>query len=190
MAQPDCMDGTAESTVAKWFVAIVNPRHEKKVADTLSTLGYQSFVASQKERRIWKNGRKKIVDRIVIPSVVFIRCTERERRHIVTLPCILRFMVNRAAFSGTLNKPPAVIPDSQIDRLKFMLGQSDIPVNFVPTLFKVKDSVRVIRGTLMGLTGEIIKQPDGSHALTVALSLLGGATVSIDPTDVEKIIDI
>lgn len=172
---------------AKWFVAIVNPRHEKKVADNLAALGYITFVASQKERRIWKNGRKKIIDRMVIPSVVFIKCTEQERRQIVALPYIIRFMVNRAAFSGTLNKPPAIIPDNQIERLRFMLGQSEMPVNFIPTLFKIKDSVRVIRGKLIGLTGEIIRQPDGSHSLTVALSLLGGASVTIDPTDVEKI---
>ena len=68
-----------------------------------------------------------------------------------------------------------------------MLGQSDYPVEFIPTEFKVNDNVRVIRGKLCGLEGEIRENSDGTHTLIVSLSLLGGATVFIDPHDVEKI---
>ncbi len=186
-AVPTGVDDAVGVNEAKWFVAIVNSRHEKSVAEKLQEAGYDSYVASQREMRVWNNGRRKMIDRVVIPSVVFVRCTERQRREVVALPFVNRFMVNRTAERGTLNRPVAVIPDRQIRQLQFMLGQSETPVNFEPTIFKVNDNVRVIRGHLQGLEGEIMQNSDGTHTLTISLSLLGGATVLIHPQDVEKI---
>ena len=184
---PAGVDGAVGVPETKWFVAIVNSRHEKSVAEKLTGIGLETYVATQKEMRVWANGRRKIVDRVVIPSMVFVRCTEKERRQIVNLPYINRFLVNRSADSGGLNKPVAVIGDAEIRKLKFMLGQSDSPVEFLPTAFRVNDSVRVIRGSLRGLEGEIRENSDGTHTLLVSLTLLGGATVHIQPQDVEKI---
>lgn len=186
-ARPSGVDGAVGVDDSKWYVAVVNSRHEKAAAENLNSFGYDCYVATQQELRIWKNGRRKMVDRVVIPSVVFVRCTEKIRREIVTLPFINRFMVNRTAETGTLNKPAAVIPDVQIRRLQFMLGQSEEPVQFEPTLYRVNDTVRVIRGHLKGLEGEIKLNSDGTHVLTIGIAMLGGATIKINPLDVEKI---
>ena len=70
----------------KWFVAIVNNNTERSVEEKLSKSGYETYVAKQKVIRVWKNGKKAKVDKVLLPSVVFIKCTERERREIVTLP--------------------------------------------------------------------------------------------------------
>lgn len=184
---PSGVDDAVGVPDSKWYVAIVNARHEKVVADRLKESGYESYVASQKEIRVWRNGRKKMIDRVVITSIVFVKCTETERKEIVTYPYINRFMVNRSAESDGKNRPLATIPEVQIDRLRFMLGQSDLPVSFDPARFRINDNVRVVRGRLRGLEGEIMRNPDGSHRLVVAISILGGATVVIDPMDVEKI---
>lgn len=184
---PQGVDDAVGVPERRWFIAIVNSRQEKKVADNLQELGYESYVASQKELCVWKNGRRKIVDRVVIPSIVFVKCSDRERLRIVNLPFINRFMVNRIADTGGFNKPVAVVGDKEIKKLKFMLGQSDQPVEFEPTIFRVKDNVRVIRGNLCGLEGEIRKESDGTSKLIVSLPHLGGATLIIDPKDVEKI---
>lgn len=186
-AEPKGVDGAVGVAEAKWFVALVNSRHEKSVAEKLGQRGVDCYVATQREMRVWQNGRRKMIDRVVIPSVVFIRCTEKERREIVALPYVNRFMVNRTTDSGTLNRPAAIIPALQMRRLQFMLGQSETPVNFEPTIFKVNDNVRVIRGHLRGLEGEIMKNSDGTNCLIVGLSILGGATIIINPRDVEKI---
>lgn len=181
-------DGAVGVPEAKWFVAQVNSRHEKKVSERLQEFGLESFVATQEEMHIWKNGRRKKVERVVIPSVVFVRCTESKRREIVALPYINRFMVDRTVKSGPNSSRVAVIPSAQIAKLRFMLGQTEVSVNFTPTVFHVNDNVRVIRGRLAGLEGEILKKSDGTHTLTISLSLLGGATVLIAPQDVEKIL--
>ncbi len=184
---PRGVDGAVGVPATKWYIAVVGSRHEKSVAQKLADLGFETFVASQREMHVWKNGRRKMVDRIVIPSTVFIKCSERQRRELLTLPFISRFMVNRTADSGSLNKPAATVPDDQIARLRFMLGQTDTPVYFEPTQYHVCDNVRVIRGHFIGLEGRITKNSDGSHRLTVEISMLGGATINIDPNDVEKI---
>lgn len=117
-----------------------------QLPQSLSNIGVENYVAIQKEMRRWSNGRRRIIDRVVIPSVVFVRCTEYQRRSIVTLSYINRFMVNRMADSGSFNKPVAVIRDEEINKLKFILGQSDYLVDFVSDIFQVDDNVRVVRG--------------------------------------------
>lgn len=186
-AVPQGVDGAVGVPDAKWFVAMVNSRHEKAVAEKLLVAGVESYVAIQKEMRLWKNGRRKMIDRVVIPSVVFVKCSDLQRREIVTLPYINRFMVNRMVETNGLNRPVAVISEAEIQKLKFMLGQSDYRIEFVPTVFRAKDNVRVIRGSLTGLEGEIQNNPDGSHCLMVSIPMLGGAIMHIDPKEVEKI---
>lgn len=171
---------------SKWFVAIVNPRHEKAVAERLVSIGFEAYVATQQELHIWNNGRKKMIDRVIIPSIVFIRCSEKQRREIVRFPFILRFMVNRSANTEGL-KPLAVISDKEIGRLKFMLGQSDYPVEFTATNFKAKDNVRVVRGKLAGLVGVVDKVSDCHHTITIIIDHLGCAKVVIESQNLELI---
>ena len=182
------VDDAVGVTPAKWFVAIVNSRHEKAVRDNLLKINIEGYVATQQEMRVWNNGKRRLVDRVVIPSMVFVKCTEKVRRDIVALPFINRFLVNRSAASGEFNRPVAVISDAAMEKLKFMLGHSDSPVGFISTEYKVNDNVRVVRGNLRGLEGEIRENSDGTHTLVVSIPLLGGATVFIDPCDVEKIV--
>ncbi|MBD5321748.1 MAG: UpxY family transcription antiterminator [Bacteroides sp.] len=186
-AVPAGVDGAVGVGESKWYVAIVNARHEKKVAERLIGIGIECFVATQNELRLWANGKRKMIERVIIPSIVFVKCTERERRELVRRPYILRFMTDHAANKGTHNSPPATIPDRQLAMFKFMLGHADSPVNLIQSPLKHNDKVRVIRGRLQGLEGSIISDPDGSHSLIVALDLLGGASVRINLSDVQGI---
>ncbi|MDE6416824.1 MAG: UpxY family transcription antiterminator [Duncaniella sp.] len=186
-AVPAGVDDAVGVAEGSWYVAVVNARHEKKVAESLAAHGVESYVATQRELRVWANGRRRAVDRVVIPAVVFVKCSEERRREIVALPGISRFMVNRSTGRNAGNRPVATIPERQMQTLKFMLGQSEIPVDFTPAVFRLHDTVRVIRGHLKGLEGTIVVNPDGSHSLAVSLDLLGGATVKIDPRDVERL---
>ena len=185
-AAPTGADGAVgvEST-RRWYVAMVGPRHEKAVAERLTAAGHESYVASQEEVHLWRNGRRRKVERVVIPSVVFVRCTERERREVVALPYILRFMTNRSAATGSLSAPPAVIGEREMERLRFMLGQSDYPVDFTPTAYRTSDAVRVVRGALRGLEGYVATDAEGTATVAVILPLLGATTVRLSPLDLE-----
>lgn len=184
----DVVDDAVGVGKSYWFVAIVNHNSEKQSSEKLSKMGVANYLPTQKEIRVWRNGRKSKVDRIVIPSTIFIHCTEQRRKEIVGLPFIFRFMTNKAgSIKDSTNKPLAIIPDNEIERLKFMLGQSDIPVEITDKPFKAGDKVRVIRGNLAGLEGEVIDLKEAKSELIVALNIFGCAKLSIDTINLEII---
>lgn len=171
-----------------WYVAIVNRNSEKQSAEKLEKLGIETYVPIQKEIRVWKNGRKSKVDRIVIPATLFVHCTEAIRREIVGLPFIFRFLTNRAgSLKDSALKPVAIIPEKEIGRLKFMLGQSDIPVSLTSRPYIKGDKVRVVRGSLMGLEGEVVDMSSSKVELTVDMDMLGGARLLIDTVNLELV---
>lgn len=171
-----------------WFVAIVNHNSEKQASEKLTKMGVTNYLPTQAEMRIWRNGRKSKVDRIVIPSTIFIHCTEKERKEIVGLPFIFRFMTNNASgINNSGNKSLAIIPENEINHLKFMLGQSDTPVEITEKPFQTGDRVRVIRGNLMGLEGEVMDLKNAKTELIVNLHFFGCARVTIDTINLEII---
>jgi len=169
-----------------WFVAVVNNKAERQCAQKLEKLGYECYVPTQEEVHIWRTGIKKIVARIVLPSMIFIHATETERKqHIVTLPYINRFLSNRASCRNRFGKHPiAIIPDDQIQRLKFILGNADAPVEFEPITFKLGDKVRVVRGGLMGAEGHVVECGDDTY-FAIQVDFLGFAKVRVQKEDIE-----
>lgn len=185
----DISDDVASLRPRHWYVAIVNHNTEKACGDKLEKAGYEIYVPTQREMRRWKNGRRKIVDRVVISSIVFIRCTEQERRNeIVKFPFVKRFMMDRAKSAGTSRSSQvAVVPEAQIEKLRFILYNSDSHVSIENTPLRLGDKVRVVRGKLMGLEGNIIQHKDGSQEIIVQLDILGCARMNISQDDLEKI---
>lgn len=194
-ANNDAGDAVGVSKAQKWYVAIVSNNTEKVCAEKIAALGYDTYVPTQKELRRWKNGRRKIIDRIVIPAAIFVRCTEADRRHhIVNLPFIKRFMVNRAAAANEFGwHPVAIVPDREIQKLRFILYNSDAAVTIEPLPLRLGDKVRVIRGKLIGIEGNIVRCEGNDSAdasdldIVVQLDILGCARMSISPIDLEKI---
>ncbi len=188
IAQPvtDVVDDAVGVEKKYWFVAIVNHNSEKQSSEKLNNMSIENYLPTQTEHRVWRNGRKAKVNRIVIPSIIFVYCTEQKRKEIVGLPFIFRFMTDKAGTSSNSpSKPLAIIPDEQIRRLKFMLGQSDIPVEITEKPFKAGDKVRVIRGDLAGLEGEVLDLRSSQSELIVALNFFGCARLLIDTINLE-----
>lgn len=173
---------------AHWFVAIVRNNTEKSVSEKLVRMGYECYLPLQEEYRVWKNGKRQKIERVVIPTIIFIHCTEKERKEIVSFPFISRFMTNKASSAvGEVGKPIAMIPDEQIQRLRFMLGNSDTPVTFSSGLYSRGDLVRVIRGKLAGLEGEVQSQDSRHSEIIVRIDCLGCACLTIATVDVEPV---
>ncbi len=175
---------------AKWFIAIVNNHSEKSAAEKLTKMGVENYLPTQNELRVWRTGKRVNVDKILIPAKIFVRCTEQERHKLVYLPFINRFMTNIAgAYDTSSNRPLAVVPEDQIEKLKFMLGASDGDVLFSEHFVKGQ-KIEVIRGSLRGLVGEITKEAASSVSrLFVNISCLGCASVIINPKDVKRLND-
>lgn len=185
---PEGVGGAVGVPGAHWFVAIVKNNTEKSSCEKLSKMGYNTYLPIQAEARLWKNGKRAVVERVVIPTVIFVNCTESQRKEIVSLPFINRFMTNKAGTSSASStKPLAIIPDAQIQILQFMLGNSDTPVIVTSRPFRKGDKVRVIRGKLKGLEGEVMDLNKNQTELVVGLDFFGCAKLTTDTISVEVI---
>lgn len=171
-----------------WFVAIVNNNSEKAYGEKLKKLGYQSYVPIQRETHHWRNGKVKIVDRVALSSIIFVYSTEAERREIVKLPFIKRFMSNQALKKDQFHRHPvAIVPDCQIEQLRFMLENSESAISIETLPLHLGDKVRVSKGNLQGLEGNIIRCNGGDSYIIVQLECFGCAKMKVSLEDVEWI---
>lgn len=179
----------APKITKNWYIAIVNNNSEKLCCERLQARiasqpegekDYEVYVAAQKEMREWRNGRRKLVERIIFPTLVFIRCTELMRRkEIVFLPYIKRFMVNIAGSPENGHRPVAVIPDHQMRSLMRMVSDAESQITIDSRPFRRGEKVRVNGGKLMGLEGYVLSCPDNSTSLVIDIGILGSAKVNI-----------
>lgn len=173
--------GTGEGVAYSrcWYVAMVHSQHEKKVAERLAKMGIECFVPVQQEVHQWSD-RRKMVDVVLLPMMVFVHVNPQERLEVLSFSAVSRYMVMRG------EKSPAVIPDDQMARFRFMLDYSGeaICMNSVPMARGEK--VRVIKGPLSGLEGELVMM-DGKSKIAVRLNMLGCACVDMTIGYVEPI---
>ena len=169
-----------EARQKRWVAALVQMNCEKKVATKLDKLGIENYVAIQTEEHQWSD-RKKKINRVVIPMVVFIRLVKDEEDKFRRLSFILKFITYPG--SKELATP---IPDEQIDKLKFLLHNADTKVSIVENL-KLGDKVRLVRGPMKGLEGELSYIEENKPIVAIRIDGLGYACISIEKINLELI---
>lgn len=160
-------------------MAYVRFHHEKKVRDVLEDKGIECFLPVQEEIRQWSD-RKKKIERVLIPMMLFVRIADMQRMMVLSNPSVSGFLRLKG------ESKPARIPDDQMDRFKFMVGAADSAIQFTDHPLTPGEKVRVVRGPLCGLEGELT-EIDGDTVVYVRLNCLGCASVRIATNSVEKI---
>ena len=178
-AGPSCGTGEGVAHSKRWYVALVRMHHEKKVSERLSKMGIDSFVPVQQQIHQWSD-RRKLVDTVLLPMMVFVHVTPKERMEVLTFSTVSRYMVMRG------ESTPAVIPDEQMARFRFMLDYSDEAVCMNDSPLARGERVRVIKGPLSGLVGELVTV-GGRSKIAVRLNMLGCACVDMPICYVEPI---
>ena len=112
--------------------------------------------------------------------MIFVHVTPQERPLPLTLQAISRYMVLRG------ESRPAVIPEEQMERFRFMLDYSPEAVEICSTPLAAGDAVKVIKGPLAGLEGELVMK-GGKSKVSVRLDMLGSAHVDMPIEYVERI---
>ena len=128
-----------------WNVLWVKPRTEKSVRDSLIREGFEAFVASRFEMHTWRRGERRRVERVLIPSVVFVRMGRRDRLFVERLPnvsSLMRDPAKRGARCGG-GEDYAQVADDEMLLFQQMLSQVDVEVNFTQTDFTVGEYVRI-----------------------------------------------
>ena len=178
-AGPSCGTGEGVAHSKRWYVALVRMHHEKKVSERLSKMGIDSFVPVQQQIHQWSD-RRKLVDTVLLPMMVLVHVTPKERMEVLSFSTFSRYMVMRGESS------PAVIPDEQMARFRFMLDYSKDVISMNSAPLARGEKVRVIKGPLTGLVGELVTV-DGKSKIAVRLNMLGCACADMPVGYVEPV---
>ncbi len=165
-----------EACPKRWIAVLVQVNCEKKTATRLGKVGYETYIPTQQEVHQWSD-RKKKVDRLIMPMVVFVRATVREEEWLRNQSFIHKLLALPGSDEDK-KRFATPIPDNQIERLKFLLENAESEVTIVGN-FKVGDSVRVISGPLKGLVGVVSEADEKSSIVGVQIDGLGYACVKI-----------
>lgn len=163
----------------KWYVAYVRLFHERKTAEKLAAMGIESFVPVREEIHQWSQRKKKVM-RVLIPQMIFIHATPKERLEALTLASISHYMVLRGEHT------PAIIPDRQMQQFMFMVDYSEESIEMYNSTLQPGQSIKVIKGPLAGMEGELM-EIEGKSKVIVRLDLLGCAGVDMPIGFVEAI---
>jgi transcription antitermination factor NusG len=131
----------------KWYAIYTNPRAEKLVHTRLIEEGVESFLPLQKTYRKWSD-RKKLIMKPLLSSYVFVKVVPKEFPRVYRTTGVVKFV----SFEGQ----PVSIPQKQIDNLRLLVN-SDAEIEVTTEKFEQGDQVEVINGSMVGLTGELIK---------------------------------
>jgi transcriptional antiterminator RfaH len=138
---------TGKNNVEKWYALYTRPRAEKLVYQRLVEIGVETFLPIQKTYRKWSD-RRKLVEKPLLSSYIFVKTTRKNFPVIFNTNGVVKFI----SFEGQ----PVSIPQNQIDNL-ILLINSDAEIEVTSEKFAAGDNVEVISGSLIGLTGELVK---------------------------------
>ena len=162
-----------------WYIACTRSCQDKNVAAALSAKGYEVYVPVRREVRQWSD-RKKVVESLLTPRIVFVRCTELDRRRSVEeIPYLTHYL---SEYPG--KGKPARVPDDQMSAFMAMVDSVNGEVMVLNRQLRPGDMVRVKEGALEGRIVELVKV-DGRDCLAVRLPLLGTACIQIERKSVE-----
>ena len=89
---PAIVTGNGEAYPKQWLAVYVRLYHEKKTSARLNTMGIENFLPIQEEIHQWSDRRKKI-SRVLIPMIVFVHVDALERKKVLELYSVNRYMV-------------------------------------------------------------------------------------------------
>lgn len=162
-------------------MAVVRSCQDGVVEEALRRRGIECYSPVRVEKRKWSD-RVKLVQRRVIPGIVFVHTDEKTRREqFGKIPYLLRYLSEtRGSWKA------AIVPDGEMQAFRMMVEKSIEPPQIVkePPL-QPGDRVKVISGPLKGLEAELV-EVKGKTYVVAKLSILGAAAVQIDINSVEK----
>ena len=162
-----------------WFVVRTATNAESKACQRMRISGLTVFLPLYESLRQWSDRKKKITLPL-IPSTLFVYCTETDLSSLYAIPGV-------AGVLRYLGKP-AVVQDWEIENLRIVLKElNGQHIEAVGDTYVPGDHVRVVRGPFKGLYGTSV-ECDGKHRILITIDSIGAAlTVSVPRSFVKKI---
>lgn len=176
MLAPHVVDDAAGNGNLQWWALYTRHQHEKVVAEMLSAKGFEVFLPLYDSIRRWKD-RQKLLSLPLFPCYVFVRGGLGRRLQIVTTPGV-HTVLNHG-------EHVAVIPENEIESIRRTV---DGRFRMEPHPFiRCGDRVRVIRGSLQGVEGILVRKKNQFRLVLSVDMLAKSVAVEIDSTDVEPV---
>ena len=146
-AVPESQPGEQEKSTGSWHLLWVNAKAEKAVRNRLTDDGFEAFVAAAREIHTWRRGEKRVVERVLIPCVVFVRIEQKDQLTVLRCPGAHSFMADpaRKQSGASYWERLARVGDREMLTLRKMLAQQDARVEFATRGFTVGEEV-LVRG--------------------------------------------
>ena len=173
-----------------WYVLWVNSRAEKSVRDALIGKGFQAFVATRKEVHKWRRGERRKVERVLIPSIVFVRMDKSDRKTIEDCQGVCSIMSDPARKKSGVSSWDTLARVSPEEMLFFqqMLTQEGAPVNFAPSDLVVGDYVRIKDFDEAHSKAQIVRiYGDNKTYVGLRVSFLGCAYMQVPLNRIDKL---
>jgi transcription antitermination factor NusG len=168
--------GVTGSEDFNWWALYTRHQHEKAVAEVLSAKGFEVFLPLYSSMRRWKD-RKKVLSLPLFPCYVFVRGGINRRLQVVTTPGVHMILYH--------GEHVAVIPEVEIQAIRRII-EGDFPVEPHPFL-KCGERVRVIRGSLEGVEGVLVRKKNQFRLVLSVEMLAQSVAVEIDASEVEPV---
>ena len=159
-----------------WWAVYTKHQHEKTVAEVLTGKGFDVFLPLHETTRRWKD-RQKVLSLPLFPCYVFVRGDSGRRLQVVTTPGI-HMILSRG-------EQIQVVPEPEIEAIRRAVSGS---YRIEPHPFlRIGERVRVIRGSLEGVEGILIRRKNLCRLVLSVDMLAQSVGVEVAASDVEPV---
>ena len=164
-----------------WYAAYTRINQELTVKKRLDGLKIENYLAMREEVRETSSGRKNMRV-ILIPHLIFIRTDQ-----ITAFSLLNEHGLNVVYLKDLETRHLLIVPDKQMRDFMFLLDFSDSTVEVINEELKRGDRVRVIKGPLIGLEGELLRIKGHKRVIVRLERVVSVATSYIPGSFLEKI---
>ncbi len=166
-----------EEISTNWYAVYTRPRFEKQVEKRLNEQGIEAYLPVVKTMRQWSD-RRKMVDVPLFSSYVFVHIDRRFYDQVLKTHGVVKYVT----FEGRA----ATIPAKQIDNLRIIVD-SNAQVETTWATRKKGEQVKIIAGSLKGLSGELISDGTRKRVLVRIKGIDQNLTVEVHPSLIEAV---
>lgn len=168
------MQASGEKT---WYALYTKSRNEKKTHSALISSGIDSFLPVIKNLKQWSD-RKKWVEEPLFRSYLFVNIFPSDYYKVLNTFGVVRYI----AFEGKA----VPVPPQQILAIKQYLNAEEILPEGVRN-FEAGDKVEIFRGSLKGLSGNLIRV-QGKQKVKIEIESVGNSIILTIPQSYLRII--
>lgn len=134
-----------------WYVAYTQVNQELLIKKKLDELGIENFLPLEEQVQDTPLGRKTIRV-LLIHGMIFIRTDK-----VTSFSLINEYSLNIVYLKDLEGRRSLIVPDKQMEDFMFLLDFSPDGIEILNKDLKRGDRVRVIKGPLQGLMGELVR---------------------------------